>query len=58
MEMCPVCREPAHPEVEALFGVKIRPCPNMPPEHVYIDAEYEHGPRGAMFDLRSFADQP
>lgn len=48
------CVHPPGPvgDVSTFFAsieIKIKCCPNLPPTCIYVDQEYERGPRGALF---------
>lgn len=50
---CVFCGEPEHPAIPTdpdgwLAGFPLRPCPNVPEDHIYIDSEFKRGPRGQL----------
>lgn len=55
--VCPFCGD-THEDRGAigapglwLDALPLRACPRIPENHIYVDQEYEHGPRGALYRI-------
>ena len=58
-DTCPFCGEIHAPESIVkgepgswIESIPFRSCPNIPPDHVYVDDEPQSGPRGRLYNLR------
>lgn len=59
--ICPLCKK-EHEELnkqienhEFQLVVAFKVCPQVPPNHIYVDHEFPTGPRGVLLNLESDA---